>query len=102
MQRHLFLYERGINMTRLEQRCDGVKKVLDDFNIMYVCKYNTKNNIKICKTKYDIEITNRYITISYKTKHYYNFLPSFTGITEFRKFIEKNGINFMLLESKGE
>lgn len=89
-------------MNKLEQRCEGVRKVLEDFNIMYVYQYNTKTNIKICKTKYNIEITNRYITVSYKTKHYYNFLPSFTGITEFRKFMEENGTNFMLLESKGE
>ena len=89
-------------MNKLEQRCEGVRKVLEDFNIMYVYKYNTKTNIKICKTKYNIEITNRYITVNYKTNHYYNFLPSFTGITEFRKFIEENGTNFMLLESKGE
>ena len=85
-------------MTKLEQRCMGVKQVLDDFNIMYVYQYDTKTNIKICKTKYSIEITNRYITITYKAKHYVYFLPSFTGITEFRNFIKENGINFMLLK----
>lgn len=89
-------------MTRLEQRCNGVKKVLDEFNIMYVYQWNTKTNIKICKTKYNIEITNRYITVSYKTKHYYNFLPSFTGITELRKFIKENGTNFMKLKEVSE
>ena len=47
-------------MNRLEQRCNGVRQVLDDFNIMYVYLYDTKTNIKICKTKYSIEITNKY------------------------------------------
>lgn len=89
-------------MTRLEERCNGVKKVLDDFNIKYVYRYDTKTNIKICKTKYSIEITNRYITISYKTKHYENFLPSFTGITEFREFINENGTNFIKLKEEFE
>ena len=85
-------------MNRLEQRCNGVRQVLDDFNIMYVYLYDTKTNIKICKTKYSIEITNKYITVTYKTKHYVNFLPSFTGITELREFIKGNGTNFMLLK----
>ena len=85
-------------MNKLQQRCDGVRQVLDDFNIMYVYPYDTKTCIKICKTKYNIEITNRYITITYKAKHYVNFLPSFTGITEFREFIKENGTNFMLLK----
>lgn len=89
-------------MTRLEQRCNGVKKVLDEFNIMYVYQWNTKTNIKICKTKYSIEITNRYITITYKTKRYVNFLPSFTGIIEFREFIKENGTNFMKLKEVSE
>ena len=89
-------------MTRLEQRCNGVKKVLDDFNIKYVHQWDTKTNIKICKTKYNIEITNRYITVSYKTKHYFNFLPSFTGVTELREFIKENGTNFMKLKEVSE
>lgn len=85
-------------MTRLEQKCNGVKKVLDDFSIKYVYLYDTKTNIKICKTKYSIEITNRYITVGYKSNRYINFLPSFTGITEFREFIKENGTNFMKLK----
>lgn len=87
-------------MTKLEQRCNGVKQVLDDFNIMYIYiyPYDTETWIKICKTKYTIEITNKYITVSYKTRHYFNFLPSFTGITDFREFIRENGTNFMLLK----
>ena len=85
-------------MTRLEQRCDSVKKVLDEFNIMYIYQYNTRTNIKICRTKYNIEITNKYITVGYKTKRYYNFLPSFSGVTEFREFIKENGTNFVKLK----
>ncbi len=89
-------------MTRLEQRCDGVKKVLDEFNLMNVFPYNDKRWIKLCKTKYSIEISNRYITITYKKGHYVHFLPSFIGITEFREFIKENGTNFMKLKEVSE
>lgn len=84
-------------MTKLEQRCNEVQKALKEFNVKYVYQWDTKTNIKICKTKYSITIINRYITVSYKKKQCYIFLPSFTGITEFREFIQENGTNFMKL-----
>lgn len=85
-------------MTRLEQRCKGVVKVLDDYNIKYIKEYENEKYLRIFGTPYHIEITNRYICVSYKEKHYYNFLPSFEGINEFREFIRKNGTNFKKLK----
>lgn len=89
-------------MSRLEQRCDGVIKVLEDYNIRYGLRYNQKTLIHIkeyCGRGWDLEITNKYITVNYKENHHTVFLPSFCGINEFREFI-KNGKNFMML--KGE
>jgi len=85
-------------MTKLEQRCRGVQRVLEDYKIKYIKQYNSEKNLKICNTPFYLEITNRYISISYKSKHYYNFLPSFEGIIEFREFIKNNGTNFMKLK----
>lgn len=87
-------------MTKLEQRCSGVKKVLDDFGIMFVYEFDDKRFIKICKTKYNIEISNRYIKITYTKGHYVHFLTGFTGITEFKEFIKENGTNFMKLKEE--
>lgn len=88
-------------MNRLEQRCEGVRRALEDYKIKYMYKYEDKRLLKICNTKYDIEISNKYITVRYSKKGYTYFLPSFTGIIEFRNFLEKNGTNFMELK-KGE
>lgn len=89
-------------MNKLEQRCNGVMKVLDDFNIPYGLRYNQKTLIHIknyCGRGWDLEITNKYITIEYKKDRHTYFLPSFGGINEFRKFIEEKR-NFMELEEE--
>lgn len=85
-------------MNRKEQRCKGVQRVLEDYNIEYKKEYNNEDRLKIKNTPYHIEITNKYIGVSYHEKNYYNFLPSFEGIIEFREFIKNNGTNFMLLK----
>lgn len=87
-------------MNRLEQRCNGVMKVLDDYNIPYGLRYNQKTLIHIknyCGRGWDIEVSNKYITVEYKKNKHIHFLPSFTGIIEFREFI-KSGKSFMNLE----
>ena len=87
-------------MNRLEQRCNGVMKVLEDYNIPYGLKYNQKTLIHIknyCGRGWNIEITNKYITPTYNKDRHEYFLPSFEGINEFREFI-KNGKSFMILE----
>ena len=86
-------------MTRLEQRCKGVAKVLNDYNIKYLKEYDSDKYLKIIGTPFHIEITNKYIGINYKKGHYYNFLPSFESINEFRNFVELNGTNFMKLKN---
>ena len=90
-------------MTKLEQRCRGVIKVLDDFNIKYKKKNNNPQRLRFIYQGrgWDLEITNRYITVVYRKNHYINFLPSFCGITEFRKFISQNR-NFMELRVEDE
>lgn len=90
-------------MTKLEQRCKGVAKIFDDFNIKYKMKYNNPRNLHFIYQGrgWDLEITNRYITVVYRENHYINFLPSFCGITEFRKFISQNR-NFMELRVEDE
>lgn len=87
-------------MNRLEQRCNGVMKVLDDYNIPYGLRYNQKTLIHIksyCGRGWNIEVSNRYITVNYKKNKHIHFLPSFEGINEFRKFISENR-NFMELK----
>ena len=85
-------------MNRLEQRCKGVARVLDDYNIKYIKEYESEKHLRIFGTPYHLEITNRYISVSYKEKKYYKFLPSFEGINEFREFIKENGTNFKKLK----
>ena len=85
-------------MSRLEQRRRGVARVLDDYNIKYSKEYENEKYLKIFGTPYHIEISNKYIGVSYKSGRYYNFLPSFEGINEFREFIKNNGTNFMILK----
>ena len=87
-------------MNRLEQRYKGVQRVLEDYNIQYKKEYNNDKHLSIKGTPFHIEITNRYIGISYKQNKHINFLPSFEGINEFRKFVKNNGTNFWKL--KGE
>ena len=54
-------------MTKLEQRCKGVAKVFDDFNIKYKMKYNNPQHLHFIYQGrgWDVEITNRYITVEY-------------------------------------
>ena len=88
-------------MNRLEQRCLGVARVFDDYKIPYKKRYeNPKYLHFIYKGRgWELEISNRYITVEYrKNKHVY-FLPSFEGINEFRKFISENR-DFMELVEK--
>ena len=87
-------------MNRLEQRCKGVMRVLDDYNIKYVKEYNSEKHLRLFGTPFHIEISNKYIGVNYKSKHHYNFLPSFEGINEFREFVKKNGTNFMKLKEE--
>lgn len=87
-------------MNRLQQRCNGVARVLDDYNIKYIKEYESEKHLKICGTPYHLEITNKYISVSYKERHYYIFLPSFEGITEFREFIRQHGTNFKKLKNE--
>ena len=91
-------------MNKLEQRCNGVIKVLEDYNIPYGLRYNQKTLIHIknyCGRGWYLEITNKYITVEYKKDRHIYFLPSFTGINEFRKFIDEKR-NFMELEKENE
>ena len=81
-------------MGKLEQRCRGVQRVLDDYGIEYKKKYNSEKYLAIKGTPFYIDITNRYITVSYHQNKNMNFLPSFEGITEFREFVKTNGNNF--------
>lgn len=76
-------------MSRLEQRCRGVVKVLEDYKIPFNKKYDDNRFLTILyhKKHWNIDISNKYIGVSYNKNHYVNFLPSFTGITEFREFI---------------
>lgn len=85
-------------MNRLEQRCKGVVKVLEDYKIPYHKPYNDNRflTIKYHNKQWHIDISNKYIGISYTKNKYINFLPSFTGLTEFREFIASNR-NFMEL-----
>ena len=86
-------------MNRLEQRCKGVIRVLEDNKIPYNKKYDNDKylTIKYQNKHWNIDISNKYIGVSYNKNHYTYFLPSFTGIIEFREFIENNR-NFMELE----
>ena len=87
-------------MNRLEQRCKGVQKVLEDYKIPYKKIYDDESFLSIINTPYRIEISNRYIGINYSKNHYTYFLPSFEGINEFRDFIKNNGTNFMILKEE--
>ncbi len=53
-------------MNKLEQRCKGVQRVLDDYKIEYVKQFESDKRLKIKKTPFELEITNRYISIRYK------------------------------------
>lgn len=91
-------------MNRLEQRCNGVIRVLEDYNIPYGLKYNQKKLIHIknyCGRGWDVEITNKYISVYYIKNKCDIFLPSFEGINEFREFI-KSGKSFMILKEEEE
>jgi len=87
-------------MNRLEQRCKGVQKVLEDYKIPYKKQYENNKYLSILNTPYKIEISNRYIGVTYNKNHYTNFLPSFEGINEFRNFIKNYGTNFMILKEE--
>ena len=87
-------------MTRREQRCKEVQKVLNDYKIEYKKFYNNEGFLKIKNTPFYIEVSNRYIDIAYKDGKYFNYLKPFEEIIEFRDFVSKNGTNFMML--KGE
>ena len=87
-------------MNRLEQRCRGVQRVLDDYNIQYKRRYNSDKSLSIKGTPFYIDITNKYIGISYHEQKYMNFLPSFEGINEFREFVRQYGTNFWILRGK--
>lgn len=86
-------------MSRLEQRCRGVVKIFDDYNIKYKKKYDDPKYLHfIYKGRgWDLEISNKYITVEYKKDKCICFFPSFEGINEFRKFISENR-DFMELE----
>ena len=87
-------------MNRLEQRCKGVMRVLDDYNINYSKEHDNEKYLRLLGTPYHIEISNRYIGVSYKAKRYYVFLPSFEGINEFREFVKYNGTDFKKLREE--
>lgn len=88
-------------MNRLHQRCNGVARVLDDYNIKYFKEYGNEKYLRIFGTPYHIEISNKYISVSYEKNHYCYYLPSFEGITEFRDFVRQHGTNFKKLENEG-
>jgi hypothetical protein len=89
-------------MSRLEQRCKGVQRVLEDYNIKYKRKYEDNKYLSIFNTPFEIEVSNRYICVYYHKNHRCIYLPSFEGITEFREFVKNNGTNFMKLRRSKE